>query len=183
MRPFVRRVVDLVMLPHLVLYDFYKVVALEKTTSTYKFEWCLSVPPDCPSHLPPVGSPALIVDRQNCIIKMVVRDKSPLSLGIWMFANLIFDYPQFRFSNPDPKKPESLIVPLCYNYVTGVIGRWYPEGDSNDLTVLPEGELLRQRLADLVQNKATPSLDKIFYKGQGKLFLVLKHLCGKIFLL
>ncbi len=68
-----------------------------------------------------------------------------------------------------------------------MIGHWRPDPDPNDMTVLPAGDLLNQRLQEMLKQEGLPYLDKVFLQasakevppqrgGPGKLFVVVKHL-------
>ncbi|KAJ3216033.1 hypothetical protein HDU67_009993 [Dinochytrium kinnereticum] len=163
--------IDFIVLPHIALNDLAQITKLERSSLTktpiWRLEWCLNVPEGSPSYLPPVRSPATIIER----------DKGRISLV-------------FRFSRPGSTDPP-YILPLRFNYVSKIVGLWRaPDQDRLDLTLLPadshtEAELVR--LSNSPTFGHLPYIERVLLQassrdmpvekgGPGKLFIIAKAL-------
>ncbi|KAJ3415363.1 Kynurenine--oxoglutarate transaminase 3 [Chytridiales sp. JEL 0842] len=145
MRPYLKAMLEICLSPHAVLKDLLNISSLERSTATanaYKVEWCFVVPANAPSHLPPAGSPGVVVDENGDRLSLVIR-----------------------FSKVNSS--ESQILPIRCNYSSGVIGHWRPDPDPNDFTVLPSGDLLQQRLQEMLREE-NPYLDRVFLQASAK---------------
>ncbi|KAJ1567799.1 hypothetical protein HK405_004713, partial [Cladochytrium tenue] len=144
-RPFLRVLMELISLPYLVLIDLVHFSVLERSSHgqvpQYKlaFEWCFVMPalddldrPQETAHLPAPGSPGLIINQSENRISMVIK-----------------------FTSLATRK--SALVALRLNYATAVVGAWRADNAPNgaadvDLTALPPGPFLQDRLRELKAN-------------------------------
>ncbi|KAI8848712.1 mediator complex subunit MED14-domain-containing protein [Chytridium lagenaria] len=171
-RSVLSNMIDFIVLPHIALNDLAQIIKhYERSMGqkpAWRMEWCLNVPEGAPEHLPPVRSPATIVER----------DKERISVV-------------FRFFRPGTSDPP-IIVALRFNYATKIVGLWRgPEHDESDLTLLPPDSHTEQRLLQLTNDPdfaTLPYMDKLLLQasardmpvekgGPGKLFIIIKALC------
>lgn len=162
-RPFLKSFVDFWFLPQAVMNDFSQICNPDKLPQVkLRPEWCFIMPQHSESHLPPPGSPAVILNQKETRLCLVLK-----------FVSLSTN--------------ATRILPIRYNYATNIIWVW--RADESDITSLPLGPFLTERLQEMENESSSyTDLDKAFLRGSakevsiekggpGKLFIVVKHLC------
>nr|KAJ3418540.1 Mediator of RNA polymerase II transcription subunit 14 [Polyrhizophydium stewartii] len=167
-------IVSIAMLPDLPLRELIQLSKFETNPQRgLSLDWCLQVPEGAPAHLPPPGDVVFVYDQAITRIKFLIR-----------------------FT--DQTTHETHLMPIRYNFATGVIGIWRDaaydaEHGTSDYTALPAGnhalERAMERLAQAnMQHMTMP--DRIFVQattrpipphlgGPGKIYAALKHLTSR----